>query len=60
MMRAGLPAQRVRALALDHGLQRLVQMERRLQQAAQLRGARQAGELQEDFVHVAGRCPHRR
>ena len=56
MMRA-LPARlRVRGLALDHRLDRFMQVERRLQQPAQLRGARQAGQLQEDLVHVLRRC----
>ncbi len=42
----------VRALALDQRVQRFLQLEGRLQQPAQARRLRQAGELQEDLVHV--------
>ncbi len=55
MMRAGLPSRAFCCFAFDLGEDRLVQAERRLQQAAELGRLREARELQEELVHV---LPH--
>ena len=52
MMRAGLPARACSRLALDLCDQRLMQAEGRMQELAQARHPREAGELQENLVDV--------